>query len=70
MLPEEKEVARRESVTAKINIPKGTRLTKDMILVKRPAFGIKPRFLDVVIGTKAKTDIEQGKPITWDMISQ
>jgi N,N'-diacetyllegionaminate synthase len=70
MLPEEKEVARRESVTAAVNIPKGTRLIKDMLSVKRPAFGIKPRFLDVVIGTKAKTDIEQGKPITWDMISQ
>ena len=70
ILAAEKEVARRESVAAAVNIPKGTRLTKDMILVKRPAFGIKPRFLDVVVGTKAKTDIEQGEPITWDMISQ
>ena len=68
ILLEEKGAARRESVVAAVNIPKGTTLIRDMILVKRPAFGIKPRFLDVVIGAEAKRDIEQGEPITWDML--
>ena len=55
-------------MAAAVNITKGTSLTKDMVLVKRPALGIKPRFLDVVIGMKAKRDIKQGEPITWDML--
>ena len=70
MLPEEKAVGRRESVAAAVNITKGAKLTKDMVLVKRPALGIKPRFLDVVIGMKTKRDIKQGEPITWDMLLQ
>jgi len=68
MLPEEKQLARRESVAAAVNIPKGTSITGDMLLVKRPALGIKPRFLDAVIGAKAKVDIEKDEPITWDMV--
>lgn len=69
MLPEEEGVAlQRPSLIAKTNIPKGTRLTEDMLIIKRPGYGIKPKFLDIVIGREAKRDIEKGEPITWDMI--
>ena len=68
MLPEERLIARREGVTAKTAIPKGIRLTKAMVEIKRPALGIKSRFLDIVIGMKARRNIEQGEPITWDML--
>lgn len=68
MLAEEKELARRDSLIAKSYIPKGTRLTKDMIVIKRPALGIKPRFLEAVIGEKTKKDIKKDEPISWEMI--
>ena len=69
MLPEEEEIGRRSSIIAKVNIRKGTKLTKSMIAVKRPGHGIKPKFLDIVIGREVKRDIEKGDGITWDMLS-
>jgi len=69
MIPEEEEVPlQRPSLMAKMNIPKGTRLTEDMLIVKRPGYGIKPKFLDIIIGRETKRDIEKGEGITWDLI--
>jgi N-acetylneuraminate synthase/N,N'-diacetyllegionaminate synthase len=58
----------RRSIHAKVNIPKGTKITKDMLIIKRPGYGIKPKFIDVVIGREAKKDIEEDEWITWEMI--
>ncbi|GAH88690.1 unnamed protein product, partial [marine sediment metagenome] len=33
-----------------------------------PGYGIKPKFIDKVIGKKAKIDIEYDQWIIWDMI--
>ena len=68
MLPEEKEIGRRTSIFARVNIPEGTRITKEMVAIQRPGKGIKPRFLDLVIGSKATKPISKGEAITWDMI--
>jgi len=57
-----------KSITAKNDIPKGTRIIEDMITIKRSAYGIKPKFLDVVIGREAKRDIEKDEAITWEMV--
>ena len=67
MIPEEEEV-HRPSLIAKVNISKGTRLTRDMLIIKRPGYGLKPKFLEIIIGREAKTDIEKGDGITWDLI--
>ena len=68
MLPGEEKLARRSSLIAKNNIPKGAKLTKDMIIIDRPALGIKPRFLEAVIGQKTKRDIKKGTPVTWEIV--
>jgi N-acetylneuraminate synthase/N,N'-diacetyllegionaminate synthase len=70
MIPDEEEMARlgRRSIIARVDITKGTRLTEDMIIIKRPGYGIKPKFLDIVIGREAKTDIEKDDIITWEII--
>ena len=68
MLAEERAVARRESITAAVNIPRGTKLTREMLVIKRPALGIKPSFIEAVIGLEAKQNIKQGEPVTWDML--
>ncbi len=68
--PEEIEnyqIARR-SIHAKVRIPKGTRITKDMLIIKRPSFGIKPKFIDIVTDRKTQRTIEKDEWITWEMI--
>jgi sialic acid synthase SpsE len=70
MIPEEAEMARlgRRSVIAGVRIPKGTELTEEMLIVKRPGYGIPPKFLDLVVGRVARQDIEADDVITWEMI--
>jgi len=58
----------RRSIHAKINIPKGTRITKDMLIIKRPGYGIKPKFINIVIGREARENIEEDQWITWEVI--
>ncbi len=65
---EENHKLARRSIHAKVNIPKGTKITSDMLCIKRPALGIKPALLDVIIGRTARIDIEEDSWITWDMI--
>jgi sialic acid synthase SpsE len=54
----------RRSIHAKIDIPKGAKLTSDILLVKRPAYGIKPNLLKKVIGRIAVRDIKADEWIT------
>lgn len=58
----------RRSIIAKINIPKGTKITRDMLVVKRPGYGIKPKYIDLVVGRISKVDIMEDDIITWDML--
>lgn len=64
-LEENYEKGRRSIIAAK-DIPKGTQITRDMLIVKRPGFGIKPKFMKSVIGKKAKDTIEKEQWITWN----
>lgn len=58
----------RRSIIAVQDILKGTKITKKMLIVKRPGYGIEPKFVDIVIGREAKVDIKAEQWITWDMI--
>jgi N-acetylneuraminate synthase/N,N'-diacetyllegionaminate synthase len=62
---EEMYVKARRSIHAKVDIPKETKITRDMLIIKRPGYGIKPKFIDIVVGRKAKRDIKEDKWITW-----
>lgn len=68
--PEEQEMhakARRSLVAARA-IPKGTRIEADMVTIKRPGFGIKPKLVDLVVGRIAKVDIEEDTVLTWELL--
>ena len=65
---EEMYIKARRSIHAKINIPKGAIITRDMLIIKRPGYGIKPKFIDIVIGKEAKKDIKEDEWITWEII--
>jgi sialic acid synthase SpsE len=58
----------RRSIVAACDIPAGTAITEDMLAVKRPGFGIKPKFLPALVGRVARVDIEEDDIITWDVL--
>lgn len=58
----------RRSIIAKCDIPAGVVITRDMVMVKRPGYGIAPKFMDVVVGRSARVNIEEDEWITWEMI--
>ena len=58
----------RRSLVATCNIPKGTKITKKMLDVKRPGYGIHPKMMNVVVGRVARVDIEEDDILTWEMV--
>jgi len=58
----------RRSVVALRPIPVGQRIERDMLTIKRPGFGIRPKHIDLVVGRVAKVDIDEDAVITWDMV--
>jgi len=58
----------RRSIFAKVFIPSGTIITDKMVTVLRPGIGLKPKYMEVLIGRKARKDIKAYEPITWDII--
>lgn len=61
-------ISNRVSICSLQNIPKGTVITAEMIDIKRPGYGIQPRFFEQIIGRTAKKDIPKDEVIIWDMI--
>jgi N-acetylneuraminate synthase/N,N'-diacetyllegionaminate synthase len=68
--PEEAEMhaKARRSLVAACAIPRGTPITRAMIAIKRPGFGIKPKHVELVVGRVAKVDIEEDAVLTWEMV--
>ena len=69
-LPEELDTARvaRRSVVAAVNIAEGELITADKLICRRPATGIAPRDLHLVIGQFACHAIASGSVIQWDQL--
>lgn len=58
----------RRSVVAAKAIPAGTRIAPDMLTVKRPGFGVKPKLIPTIVGRVATVDIPEDEVITWEML--
>lgn len=58
----------RKSLVSNCFIKKGTVITEDMLTAKRPGTGIYPEYIDFVVGSTAKVDIEEDTTITKEMI--
>jgi N-acetylneuraminate synthase/N,N'-diacetyllegionaminate synthase len=63
---EEEEIAKivRKSIVAKVKITKGKIITKEMLTVKRPGTGIKPKYLNEIIGKRARVELGQDETIS------
>ena len=72
-LPTKSEIKNRQtnrvSIVALTNISKGTKITKDMIDIRRPGSGIQPKFFDKVIGMTTKENILKDQILEWDFLN-
>lgn len=56
--------AARRSLVARVDIPAGTVITREMLDIKRPGTGIEPKYINLVIGKKTKETIKSGEVLT------
>jgi N-acetylneuraminate synthase len=63
-------VGARRSLVARTRIPAGTRLSADLLDVKRPGTGIPPSFLDELDGWTAARDIDEDTTLDWEMLTR
>ena len=58
----------RKSIVAVKNISKGKKITKEMIKIMRPSYGIPPKFFKKIIGMHSKSEIKKDKVIKWSQL--
>lgn len=58
----------RRSIIAARDIPNGKIIEKSDIIIKRPGYGIAPKFINIILGRPAKNKIHKDDIITWEMI--
>jgi len=58
----------RKSIVAAKKISVGSKITEEMLAIKRPGTGIEPKYLKKLIGKSAVWGINKDTVITWDMI--
>lgn len=59
----------RKSIIALVDIAMGSEIKRDMIAIKRPGFGVPPKYFDEIIGHVARAHIRAEDPVTWDAVS-
>jgi sialic acid synthase SpsE len=69
LLPQEREMGRREGLYAARDIHCGECINPEDIIIKRPAIGLRSRYAPVIVGAKIKTFIAKDQPITWDHVN-
>ena len=60
--------SQKKSLYAKNKIKKGQKITKSNLEVKGPSGGIKPKYIDIILGKKVNKSINKDFPITWEDI--
>lgn len=60
----------RRSLYVTNKIKKGELFSSENIRSIRPGFGIKPKFLDMILGKKSTQDIEMGQALNWEMVEE
>ena len=58
----------RRSLHAAVAIPAGTVILPEMLTCKRPGYGVRPKFLPLLVGRRAARDIDADEWITWEIL--
>lgn len=56
------------SIVARVSVAAGTRLTPELLTLKRPGTGLPPREWDSVVGRVARVPLKADQPITWECL--
>lgn len=60
----------RKSIVARKYIKAGSIINKNMLSIKRPENGIKPQYVNLIIGKSTICDIKEDSPITWSKLGK
>lgn len=58
----------RKSIVASMDIPKGDSIISEMLSIKRPGTGIEPKYIELIIGRRARRNILKDEIIGWDQV--
>ncbi|MEG2347699.1 MAG: N-acetylneuraminate synthase family protein [Cetobacterium sp.] len=58
----------RRSLVITRDIKVGEVIKKEDIMLKRPGTGIKPEYLEVIVGRKVKEDLKEDTVLTWEVV--
>jgi N-acetylneuraminate synthase len=50
------------------DINAGEKFTEQNVRSIRPGLGLSPKYLEIVLGRTANTDIKRGTPLSWDLL--
>lgn len=65
---EKSSIVFRRSLFAAKDIGKGERITEENVRSVRPGYGMKPKYLEDIVGKRAACDIKFGTPLSREMI--
>lgn len=65
---EQKSLAFRQSVYVARKVAAGSVLSKEDLRIVRPGYGLAPKHYEMLIGRRARRDLEAGTATSWDMV--
>jgi len=66
---EAKSRAFRRSIYISRDVKAGDLLSQENVRIVRPGFGLAPKFIDMVLGKRARNDLPAGTAVQWDLIA-
>lgn len=66
---EKKSMTYRRSLYITRDVKAGETLDETNVRAIRPGLGLAPKFFDIIIGKKAKSDAKKGTPLNWDLVA-
>lgn len=58
----------RKSLVAARDIPAGTKLTRELVAIKRPGTGLSPALLEQVLGKTLRSEVKESSLFTWEIL--
>ena len=68
MMPKERELGRREGLYLARNMVEGEVITSADVVIKRPALGMRSRYVGSVLGATLSKAVNKDQPLDWKML--